>query len=480
VPLEISKDIALKHGIEIKDEDFENFMEEQRQRSRNGTHMASEIFSKGIGHLLTGINSQFVGYEKLESEGRVLAILQQDVLADQAQQGAQVDIVLDTTPFYAEAGGQVGDTGYMLGQDGSELEVLSTIKVDNSILHRCNVRKGQVKKGDCLKACVTTEKRLATARNHTATHLLQYALREILGDHVEQSGSYVDEKKLRFDFTHLKALQKETLDKIEKIVNQSIWQNLMVKTDVMDIDKAKKSGALAFFGEKYADTVRVLSIADISKEFCGGTHVERTGQIGLFKIVSESSIAQGIRRIEAITGSEAFAYVKYNEKIISNLEDILKTPSDQLADSALKLTKQLKTFEKQLVTLKMGSLSNEVDIILKSAIKINGFNLINKQFSDYDVNSLRKMNDQLKIKADPVICVLATTMNSKPMFLVGVSPALIKQGIDAVRIIKELSAVAGGGGGGKKDLAQAGAKDKNSLKNAIEQAPEIIKNLLKK
>ncbi|MCK4994185.1 MAG: alanine--tRNA ligase [Candidatus Omnitrophica bacterium] len=483
VPLEISKENAQKAGLKILDEDFEKLMDAQRDRSRSGTQISSEIFSKSIGHLIKDLTTEFTGYVELETEAKVTALLQADILKDEVfdtDEIHQVDVVLDKTPFYVEAGGQAGDLGEIVLENESVIQVVKTIKVNNSIFHRCLVDKGSIKKGDEVIVRVTPrEHRVATMRNHTATHLLQYALREILGDSVEQSGSYVNSEKLRFDFTHLKALKKETIGKVEKLVNVLIWENLVVQTNVMKIEDAKKSGALAFFDDKYGDTVRVVSIENISKEFCGGTHVKAIGQIGLFKIVSESSIAQGIRRIEGVTGLKAFELLEMNEALLDELSAALKVTPDNLNETVEKLIKQIKNQEKELADFKLGSLRNDVSALIDSCVKVDNISVIVKEFKNYDVNALRKMNDLLKVKADPMISVLGTT-SSKPMIIVGLSAALVNKGLDAVEIIKELSALTGGGGGGKKYLAQAGAKDADGLRAAISRAPKIIENFLKK
>ncbi len=478
VPLEISKENAQKYGLSICDEEFEQLMEEQRKRSRSNTQISSEIFSKSIGHLLKGIKSEFVGYEKLEADAEVLAVIQGDILVASATQEEQADIVLDVTPFYAEAGGQVGDRGLIKTENGAELTVAATIKADNAILHRARVIKGSIKKGDKVSACVTEEERLATERNHTATHLLQYALRSILGKDVEQSGSFVSSEKLRFDFNHLNQLNPQTLREIEELVNACILENIPVKTMVMGIDEAKNSGALAFFGEKYAQKVRVLSIGDKSKELCGGTHVKATGEIGCFKIVSESSVAQGIRRIEAFTGKAAFNAIKDDEQTLNDLCRIFKISQDKLVMTAKKAVQQLKSLEKEISRLKAGTITQESQELIKQALSVNGVSVLIKDFKDYDMDALRKLSDLIRAQKDPVVCVLGSTRANKPLLLVGVSKTLTQKGLDAVKIIRNITAVCGGGGGGKKELAQAGAKDAVLLQKAIKQSLKIIEEHL--
>lgn len=484
VPLEISKENAQKYGLKILDEDFEILMDEQRERSRSGTQISSEIFAKSIGPLINDLASEFVGYEQLTVQAKVIALVQGEKLkniVDSNDNDNYVDVILDKTPFYVESGGQAADKGKILLKTGF-IDILEIKKVNNAILHRGQVRNGSIKTNDIVTAEVINKDRRATASNHTATHLLQYSLRQILGEHIEQSGSAVSSEKLRFDFSHLTALKKETIDKIENLVNELIWENLTVQTEVMNIEQAKKSGALAFFGDKYGDTVRVVSISGLpqAKEFCGGTHAQATGQIGLFKIISESSIAQGIRRIEAVTSHAAFDLVKKQQNLIEQMSDLFKAEADKLVESAEKTIKHLKEQEKEISGLKMGSLANDISGLLATAIKLNEVCVIIKEYKNYDVNALRKMNDSLKAKADPMISVLASTQGSKPMFLVGVSGSLVNKGIDAVEIIKEISAFSGGSGGGKKELAQAGARDAESLRTAMDQALKIVEKFINK
>jgi len=479
VPLEISKENAQKFGLAINDEEFEKLMEKQRERSRSSTQISSNIFSKSIGHLLKNMRSEFIGYDNLEAKAKVLAIINKDVLVESANKDDQIDIALDITPFYAEAGGQIGDTGLIKTESGAYISVEQTIKTDNAILHRCRIVKGEINKGDEVIAQVTTQERRSTARNHTATHLLQYALRKVLGTDVEQSGSFVSSIKLRFDFNHLNQINSQSLNEIEDIVNACILDNISVKTKIMGINEAKNSGALAFFGEKYSQSVRVLSIGDKSKELCGGTHVSATGEIGCFKIISESSVAQGIRRIEAITGIEALRAMKANERYLSDLCQTFKVSKEKIVSTAQKTLSQIKSFEKEIAKLKSGNIAGESDTLIKQAQSVNNVCIVIKEFRNYDMVALRKMSDLLRLKKDPIICVLGAVGGNKPLLLVGISKTLTQRGLDAVSIIKEITAICGGGGGGKKELAQAGAKDDALLLKAIKGAEKIINDHLK-
>ncbi|MCP4649895.1 MAG: alanine--tRNA ligase [PVC group bacterium] len=477
VPLEISKEIARKYNLVISDDDFEKEMDKQRERSRSGTQIAGEIFAKTTGHLIQGIKSDFIGYDSLSAESKVIAIIKNDALVDEAEKNEEVDIILAKTPFYAEAGGQIGDTG-LISADDFSAEVINTIKVDAAILHRVKIKKGTIKKGSTVLAEVNKGFRFLTMRNHTATHILQYALRKTLGKNVEQSGSYVTPEKLRFDFTHLEQLSPKTIAEIENLVNECIWDNYPVHTNITSINEAKEKGALAFFQEKYGDTVRVVSVENHSQELCGGTHVNATGEIGLFKITSESSIAQGIRRIEAVTSKEAFNRAQEKEKTISEISRLFKTSPENLISTAQKLAEQVKTQEKELAKHKKTSASQEADTLLDSAQNINNIAVIIKELKNYDMDALRKICDRLKSKTDNVICVLASTGLKKPLLIVGLSSSLAKKGLDAVTIIKEITAIAGGGGGGKKDLAQAGTKDEIGLRKALDQSKQIVEKFL--
>ncbi|MBI4846377.1 MAG: alanine--tRNA ligase [Candidatus Omnitrophica bacterium] len=482
VPLEISKEIINKLGIKIPvedfEEEFEKEMEMQRNRSRNASQISSEIFSRSTAHLFKGLTTEFTGYDSLESDAKVMLIIEAKVPVDAAQSRQEVEIVLDKTPFYAESGGQVADTGKFFNSSGFEAQVTDVLKTDKVVIHKVKITNGRVQKGMQVNAKVCEEKRIATARNHTATHLLQYALRKVLGESVEQAGSYVSWEKLRFDFPHLSALKKETIENVEAIVNQCIMENMPVETMIMDIAQAKKTGALAFFGEKYESYVRVLAISDKSKELCAGTHVKQTGQIGLFKITAENSVAQGIRRIEAVTGAEAFSLFKDQEKLLNSLCTVLNAERERLIEAAQKSIDHSKNLEKELRKYKLGSLERQAGEIAAKAVRIEGINVIIEKFDDCDADSLRKISDCLRSKLDPVICVLMAQGNAKPIIIVSISKSLADKGFDAVKIIKELTALAGGGGGGKKELAQAGAKDIESLNILQKNSKDIIRKFI--
>ncbi len=485
-PLELSKEIAKKLNLEISEEEFEKLMEMQRERSRSKTQISSEIFSKTIAGLLKGISSEFVGYDYLEYQSKIIAIIKDEKLVAEAEKEDEVEIVLDKTPFYAEAGGQIGDRGSISIHYSNDpnhpffAEIINTTNIGKAILHRAKIKQGILKKDDVVLADVNRAARMATAKNHTATHLLQYALRKIFGEHVEQSGSYVTPEKLRFDFTHLTPLPKEIIKEIDRLVNECIWQNVAVETLSLDLNQAKQQGALAFFQEKYAETVRMVWIKNHSKELCGGTHVEATGEIGLFKIINESSIAQGIRRIEAITAKAALGLVQDNDNTIDTLSAVLKIAPDKLLPGVIKLTQELKSREKEIEKLKTSSIAQQAEELIAGAQKIAKVPVIITELSNYEMSLLRKMCDLIRSKLDPVICVMASHAQNKPLLVVGLSRSLSEKGLDAVKLIREITTLAGEAvGGGKKELAQAGTKDIAGLRRVIKESPKIIEKFLK-
>jgi alanyl-tRNA synthetase len=384
---------------------------------------------------------------------------------------------MDKSVFYAESGGQVGDKGVIV-RGKNIFEVTDTIKVGKIILHIGKVLEGSFKKGDLVNAKVDIQRRLSIARNHTATHILQSALRKVLGAHVKQQGSLVAEDRLRFDFTHFKGLEKNEISRVEELVNDAILDNHELVKKEMALAQAKKSGALAFFGEKYEGRVRVVSIADLSKEFCGGTHLDSTGQIGFFKIVREGSVAQGVRRIEAVTGKEAFKAVKQEEEVISEAAAILKTAEDKLIPELQKRLSRIRELEKQLDSAKADTLRSCVDNVASAAQSINGISFINTV--NIDADATRKAVDLLKQKVLASTVIVSSTGNnlSGQLYLViGLTQDLVARGVDAGALIREVAPIIGGSGGGRKDFAQAGGKDPSKLEEAIEKLKSLIAGL---
>jgi len=477
IPLEMSREIAGEFGLEIDEEAFESEMEKQRQRSRSGTQMSTEIFARSLGRLLHGIPATaFLGYTQMQCAGQVRALVKNNVMIDQALAGEIVEVVLDQTPFYAESGGQAGDQGVL--RNGSRVvgAVQDTKKCDEFIVHSVLLSE-PLRVNDTVSAEVDMNKRAATARNHTATHLLQYALRRVLGDQVEQAGSFVSGEKLRFDFTHLSALSGAVLRQVETLVNEAIWQNYPVSAQVKDLASARQSGALAFFQEKYGATVRVLSVGEISREFCGGTHVNATGEIGLFKILSESSVAQGVRRIEALTAVEALGWYSRAEGELARLAGLLKVDRERIGAAVEKILEQNRAYERELQRVRMSSLAGEAEKLLAQAPRVSGITIVAADMDTLPVDALRSFCDTMKAKQDPVICVLGSC-GPKPLLLVAVSKSLAQRNVDAVSLIRELMKKSGASGGGRPELAQAGTKDKETLQQTLREAPSIVSTYL--
>ncbi|MEL7654416.1 MAG: DHHA1 domain-containing protein, partial [Bacillota bacterium] len=354
------------------------------------------------------------------------------------------------------------------------VDVTSVSKAKGIFAHKVTVVHGNIQSGEQVTAQVDAASRNNTARNHTATHILHKALKEILGNHVEQAGSNVTADGLRFDFTHYEAISKDDLQKVETIVNDKINTFLPVKTEVMSINDAMNSGATALFGEKYGDSVRVVSVGDFSTELCGGTHISNSGQIGAFRIISENGVAAGVRRIEAITGMGLYKKLRTEEELIHSAADALRTNVSGLLNRITTLNEELKTSKKELEELKRQSMNSGLDEMISGAKEIKGIRLITNSFKDFDINDLRNLSDEIKAKNKSVIIVFATENNGKVTFMVSVSDDLLEKGYHAGNMIKQIAAAAGGGGGGKADMAQAGAKDPSKIQDALSLAATLI------
>lgn len=392
-----------------------------------------------------------------------------------AKQSAMV--ILDSTPFYGESGGQVGDSGVISTAD-AEFRVDSTQKNGDVFVHIGQLVKGSLKSGEIVNSQVNSIKRNAIACNHSATHLLHAALRNVLGDHVQQKGSQVDNEKLRFDFSHFEAISPEQLQSIETLVNQHIRNNHLVETKLMDIDAAKESGAMALFGEKYADKVRVLSMSEFSVELCGGTHVTRTGDIGLLKIISESGVAAGVRRIEAVTGQGALAYIEHNEQKINETAALLKANRDSMLDKVSALLECSRKLEKELEQLK-GKLANaQGSELTDNAVQINGINVLAAKLEGVDAKGLRDTMDQLKSKLGSCAIVLAVVNGDKVSLAAGVSKDSIKR-IKAGDLVNSVACQVGGKGGGRPDMAMAGGNQPENIEKAFSSVPSWVENQLK-
>lgn len=479
-PVELMEEILSDEGFKLDEEAFKNEMEKQRTRARNAratdTYMGAE---ETVFHQLDpSMSTEFVGYDNLTYDGKVTAIVVNDEIVDEASENDEVSIILDKTPFYAEMGGQAGDSG-VITADGLEIQIADCTKFGgNKFVHTGKVIKGSVKTGDTVTLDVNKEKRLSTARNHTATHLLQAVLKEELGSHIEQAGSYVSKDRLRFDFTHFEAIDKETLSNIEKKVNAKILEALPVVVKEMTIEEAKQTGATALFGEKYGEIVRVVNIGDYSIEFCGGTHLQNTAYCGMFKLVSESGVAAGVRRIEALTGAGALAFFEELEFNMNEIATVLKSPANNIIKKISHLVEENKKLENTIDSLKAKMSGGLVDDIINSKVDINGINVVLANVNNMDMNDLRTMGDKIKDKVDGVI-VLASAKDSKCSFMAMCSDKAIKSGANAGQIVKACAAVCGGGGGGRPNMAQAGGKDTTKIDEALKTAKTTIEGMIK-
>ncbi len=472
-PVDIVRDVARERNIDIDMEGFRAKMKDQKARSRAVADFSSSPDAyKRLS--AKGVKTVFVGYDSLTAEGRLLAVVSNGHEVEQAATGQEVELVSDITPFYAESGGQVGDTGLIRG-DGFEVRVVDTVKDPAGlVIHKGVVESGEVKRGAVILE-VNSENRTATALNHTATHLLHAALREIVGDHVKQAGSMVSPERLRFDFTHFSMVDRETLDKIETFVNDRIRENRIVSVREMGMDDARKEGAIALFEEKYGDTVRVVTIEEVSKELCGGTHTDRTGNIGLFVILSEAGIASGVRRIEAVTGRAAVEFVQKNLRVLNEAAGVLKESPSNLPERISRMVADAKAKEKEISSLRMKLAAASVDGGGGDPGHrvINGVKVIARKVEADNPAALRELADRFKDRIRSGVVVLGASRDSKAFLVVGVTKDLTGR-FRAGDIVKEAAAVVGGGGGGRPDMAQAGGPNPDRLDDAIEKACEII------
>jgi alanyl-tRNA synthetase len=474
-PVDIVQDVVRDRHLILDMEGFNQAMEGQRAQSRSVAAFVN--LSDAYKSLSAqGIKSSFVGYDSLECDARVLLIVAEDQELAVAGTGQTVEVVTDQTPFYAEAGGQVGDTGSISGE-GLMLAVSDTVKDPTGlVIHHGKIVSGSMRKGQMVHLGVDREKRAATELNHTATHILHAVLRSVLGAHVKQAGSLVAPERLRFDFTHFSQVDAATLNTIEMLVNRCIRDNLPTRTVETDIESALKGGATALFEEKYGDHVRVVALADFSKELCGGTHTGRTGNIGLFKIVSESSVASGIRRIEALTGDAALQYTQLQESLLQTVARQLKHKPEAVPERVEKLLEQLRTFEKELSQIKAKLVSASTEAQGAVVQKINGINVLIQRVAADNPAALRNLADRCKETLKSGVVVLGSATGSKVMLIAGVTKDLTKR-YRAGDIIKQVAVVVGGSGGGRPDMAQAGGNRPDSLDQALEKAYEIIKGI---
>lgn len=480
-PIDLTKEIFDEIGLSIDEDGFKKAMEHQRSTARNARKTSNYMGADVTVYesIDASIASEFVGYDTLKLTNQITAMTNETEITKSLSAGEQGTIIVSQTPLYPTMGGQVGDKGIICTKD-SEFLVSDTIKlVGNKIGHVGVVTKGLFSTGDDVELQVTQTNRAATCKNHSATHLLQKALKTVLGSHVEQAGSLVSSDRLRFDFSHFEAMTKEEISQVEQLVNKQIEENLSVSTQLMDIDEAKKSGAMALFGEKYEDNVRVVSMGEVSKELCGGTHVARTGEIGLFKIVSEAGIAAGVRRIEALTGNGAIAYFEQLEQVLNNASALAKTEPSKLADRIQGYLEEIKQLQSENEKLKNKLASDSVGDVLNQAVDIDGFKVLPVKMQDIDTNALRNLGDDLKQKIGTGIVVLASCENNDKVTLLAMATDdAVKAGIHAGNLIKAIAPCVGGGGGGRPNMAQAGGKNPQGTDQALEQAIAVVKEQL--
>ncbi|WP_130863727.1 alanine--tRNA ligase [Bacilliculturomica massiliensis] len=474
-PLELTQEIAGEQDVDVDVDSFNANMQRQKEMARAARKSDTDAGWADESILYAAFDAtEFLGYDTLTADGTVKGIFKGRDAADVVSEGETAKVILDRTPFYGEGGGQAGDVGLIYGDSGCQAEVTATTKFRNVYVHHVTVRSGELRVDDKVSSIVIAVKRNQIARNHTATHLLHKTLREVLGNHVEQAGSSVTEHGLRFDFTHFEAVPKETLAEIENIVNEKILQFIPVTSVEMPIEEAEKTGATSLFGEKYGKLVRVVSIGDYSIEFCGGTHVSNSGQIGALRILSESGVAAGVRRIEAVTGTELIAKLNEYESLVGRAAEILKTNPSGLLSKIEAVSEEAKACKKELEEMKMQAMGGQMDQMIESAREKNGVKLITRVFEDTAINDLRKLSDEIKAEHKGVIMVFAAVNGEKVTLMVSVSDDLLEKGYHAGSMIKQIAAAAGGGGGGKADMAQAGAKDKSRLPEAFELAYSLL------
>ncbi|EFI34448.1 alanyl-tRNA synthetase [Desulfonatronospira thiodismutans ASO3-1] len=475
-PLDIVNDIAEKRGFSVDEAGFQECMQDQRQRARAAWKGSGDA---GLGEVLSSLEGElpqtsFVGYDRLQDQGEIVLLVDQEGRSREAlSQGEKGWLVASRTPFYAESGGQVGDRGRIQAARGQAMVRDTQDQAAGVVAHEVEVSRGEVHKGDVVDLTVDEGRRVATARNHTATHLLHLALRRVLGEHVHQAGSLVDEKRLRFDFTHIQALTAEEMERIEEEVNAAILSDYQVQVRVMDYSQAVQEGAIALFGEKYTDKVRVVSVGNISMELCGGTHLDSTAQAGTFCLVSESAVGSGMRRIEALTGWDALNYWRGMRKSVTSLQETLKVAPDQLVDKVQALQEQMRELARENKALSQKISAEQGRDIASEKKMVGRVPLVARKVDVGDVEGLRSLMDDIRSKLDTGVAMLGTRNKGKPTLLLYVSKDL-HENFTAPELIKEVAKEIKGGGGGRPDLAQAGGSDAQGLDRAIERLEEIL------
>ena len=476
-PVDLTKEILAEEGMEIDEDAFTAEMKAQKERARSARAKSNYMGAAETvyNELPVELETAFAGYDVYDvANAKIVALVANEAVAETAQAGDTVAVFLDRTPFYAESGGQVGDQGVIKTETGV-VKVTNCVKVvGGKIAHMGEVTEGLVQVGEMACASIDVELRMASSRNHSATHLLHKALRTVLGTHVEQAGSYVSADRLRFDFTHFAAMTADEIKEVERLVNDAIFASYDVHTDEMSIDEARNRGAMALFGEKYGEVVRVVDMGGYSIELCGGAHLKNTAQVGSFKILSENGVAAGVRRIEAVTGKEALKHYQAQEDEIKEICRLVKSTPDKLLSRLEQLLAEQKETAKELEKLKAKMAGGAADEMLSGKVEIGGVAVLAAEVKDMDGNALRTLGDQLKQKLGSGVVVLASGKDGKVNLMAMATDDVVKKGVHAGNIIKAAAAVCGGGGGGRPNMAQAGAKDASKIADALEKAKAVV------
>ncbi|MBQ7037040.1 MAG: alanine--tRNA ligase [Clostridia bacterium] len=480
-PIDLTVEILAEKGLEVDEEGFKAEMELQKKRARDarkegeGAGWSEDVYTK----LDKSITTEFKGYTEKTVEGKVLALIAEGAVCDAIGEGEDGAVILDKTVIYGESGGQVGDCGSLTNANIKAIVKDAKKLADGKIVHFIHMEKGVLSLGDTVESAFCRKTRRATMQNHSATHLLQKALREVVGDHVTQAGSFVNAQRLRFDFNHFEAVTPDQLREVEKKVNEAILSALPVEKLEMAQDDAKKLGAMALFGEKYGDVVRVVKMGDYSMELCGGTHVDNTSEIGLFKLLSESSVAAGVRRIEGITGMEILSLLAEKEALIAETAQALKTSPADISAKAAQALEEVKNLQKELESVKLKNASGQIDSLLASGVDVDGIKVVTGKFDGLGADEMRAIGDKVRDKIGSGALVLAGTMEGKVTFIAMATKDAIARGVHAGNLVREVAKVAGGGGGGKPDSAQAGGKMPEKADEALAVVAETVKTQLK-
>ena len=480
-PIDLTKEILEEMNITIDEEGFSKCMNEQREKARKARKVSNYMGADATVYdeIDPAITSEFVGYDKLKNDSKVTVLTTEEDVVEALSEGDKGTIIVDETVFYATMGGQEGDKGYITSPEG-EFKVDTTIKLKGGKIGHVGVMtKGMIKAGDTVTLLVDSEYRADTCKNHSATHLLQKALRTVLGNHVEQKGSYVDPERLRFDFTHFQSMTAEELKKVEDIVNEKIVEAIPVETKIMTIEEAKKTGAMALFGEKYGESVRVVCIDDFSKEFCGGTHVANTANIRLFKIISEAGVAAGVRRIEALTDKGVLKYYEELEKLVKEASEAAKTESVQLVRRIHTMNDEIKALSSENEKLKAELANNALGDVSDNVVEIKGVKFVATKVDNVDMNELRNLGDKIKNEiGSGVVLVVSAIGNDKVNMIAMATDDAVAKGAHAGNLIKAVASLVGGGGGGRPNMAQAGGKNPAGIPELLKKAPNVLEEQL--